>query len=113
MCARDAYAVVDSRSPSLWPGELTRASFLYRSPDEALPGGVGSSHYTLERAAHATSDTPEASCEKAEEAKLAAQRAGEQGETRKQFDLNYGSESGASVWGEKRPVKLRPPALGC
>lgn len=78
--------------------ELTRSSFLYRSPEEALPGGLGcsggSSHYTLERAAHATSDVPEAPCEKAEkEAKLAAQRAGEQGETLKQFDLNYGSES--------------------
>ncbi|XP_044782396.1 protein PRRC2B isoform X13 [Bubalus bubalis] len=66
-----------------------------RSPDEALPGGLGcgsgSGHYTLERAAHAASDVTEASCEKAEkEAKLAAQRSGEQGETMKPFDLNYG-----------------------
>ncbi|XP_026959900.1 protein PRRC2B [Sagmatias obliquidens] len=67
-----------------------------RSPDDSLPGGLGcssgSGHYTLERAAHATSDIPEASCEKAEkEAQLAAQRAGEQGETMKPFDLNYGN----------------------
>lgn len=67
-----------------------------RSPDEALPGGLGCSggngHYPLERAAHATSDISEATCEKAEkEAKLAAQRAGEPGETMAQFDLNYGS----------------------
>ncbi|XP_066896542.1 protein PRRC2B isoform X29 [Kogia breviceps] len=67
-----------------------------RSPDDTLPGGLGcssgSGHYTLERAAHATSDIAEASCEKAEkEAQLAAQRAGEQGETMKPFDLNYGN----------------------
>ncbi|XP_065734711.1 protein PRRC2B isoform X4 [Phocoena phocoena] len=67
-----------------------------RSPDDTLPGGLGcssgSGHYTLERAAHATSDIPEASCEKADkEAQLAAQRAGEQGETMKPFDLNYGN----------------------
>eukprot|EP00069_Balaena_mysticetus_P006639 bmy_05360T0 len=67
-----------------------------RSPDDTLPGGLGcssgSGHYTLERAARATSDIPEASCEKAEkEAQLAAQRAGEQGETVKPFDLNYGN----------------------
>lgn len=78
--------------------ELTRSFFLYRSPDEALPGGLGcstgSGHYTLERAAHATSDLPEAACEKAEkEAKLAAQRGCDQGETMKQFDLSYGSKS--------------------
>lgn len=48
----------------------------------------------LERVAHGASDIPEASCETAEEAaKLVAQRAGEQGETMKQFDLSYGSES--------------------
>uniref|UniRef100_A0A8C0NA15 BAT2 N-terminal domain-containing protein n=1 Tax=Canis lupus familiaris TaxID=9615 RepID=A0A8C0NA15_CANLF len=83
-----------------------------RSPDEALPGGLGcsggSSHYALERAAHATSDIPEASCEKAEkEAKLAAQRAGEQGETMKQFDLNYGNsiiENCGSSPGEENEV---------
>ncbi|XP_036892841.1 protein PRRC2B isoform X3 [Sturnira hondurensis] len=67
-----------------------------RSPDEALPGGLGctsgSTHYTLERAAHATSDIPEAACEKAEkEAQLAVQRVDEQGEAMKQFDLNYGN----------------------
>ncbi|XP_008586265.1 PREDICTED: protein PRRC2B isoform X2 [Galeopterus variegatus] len=70
-----------------------------RSPDEALPGGLGTcssgsghSPYTLERAAHASADIPEASSKKAEkEAKLTAQRAGEQGETMKQFDLNYGN----------------------
>uniref|UniRef100_G1MD68 Proline rich coiled-coil 2B n=1 Tax=Ailuropoda melanoleuca TaxID=9646 RepID=G1MD68_AILME len=83
-----------------------------RSPEEALPGGLGcsgaSSHYALERAAHATSDVPEAPCEKAEkEAKLAAQRAGEQGETMKQFDLNYGNsiiENCGSSPGEESEV---------
>ncbi|XP_053415265.1 protein PRRC2B isoform X15 [Nycticebus coucang] len=70
-----------------------------RSPDEALPGGLsgcssGSSHSpcSLDRAAHASTDVSEASSKKAEkEAKLAAQRAGELGETMKQFDLNYGN----------------------
>uniref|UniRef100_A0A8C2QUY4 BAT2 N-terminal domain-containing protein n=1 Tax=Capra hircus TaxID=9925 RepID=A0A8C2QUY4_CAPHI len=66
-----------------------------RSPDEALPGGLGCSsgggHYTLERATRAATDVPEASCEEAEkEARLAAQRSGEQGETVKPFDLSYG-----------------------
>ncbi|XP_042103981.1 protein PRRC2B isoform X14 [Ovis aries] len=66
-----------------------------RSPDEALPGGLGcssgSGHYTLERATRAAADVPEASCEGAEkEARLAAQRSGEQGETVKPFDLSYG-----------------------
>lgn len=60
-----------------------------------MPGGH-SGHYPLERAVHATADVPEAACEKAEEAPLAAQRVGEQGEAMKQFDLNYGSESVAS-----------------
>ncbi|XP_021563256.1 protein PRRC2B isoform X2 [Carlito syrichta] len=70
-----------------------------RSPEEALPGGLsgcssGSGHspYNLERAVHTNADVPEASSKKAEkEAKLAAQRAGEQGEAMKQFDLNYGN----------------------
>ncbi|KAM9083447.1 protein PRRC2B isoform 2-T3 [Megaptera novaeangliae] len=83
-----------------------------RSPDDTLPGGLGcssgSGHYTLERAAHATSDIPEASCEKAEkEAQLAAQRAGEQGETMKPFDLNYGNaivENCGSSPGEETEV---------
>lgn len=86
--------------------ELTRSSFLSRSPDEALPGGLGcgsgTGHYTLERAAHAASDVTEASCEKAEkEAKLAAQRSGEQGETMKPFDLNYGRECQLTSSGEE------------
>lgn len=86
--------------------ELTRPSFLCRSPDDTLPGGLGcssgSGHYTLERAAHATSDIPETSCEKAEkEAQLAAQRAGEQGEAMKPFDLNYGSECHLTSSGEE------------
>ncbi|XP_045879590.1 protein PRRC2B isoform X7 [Meles meles] len=84
-----------------------------RSPDEALPGGLGgggggSGHYALERPAHATSDAPDAPCEKAEkEAKLAVQRAGEQGETMKQFDLNYGNsiiENCGSSPGEESEV---------
>nr|XP_054093239.1 protein PRRC2B isoform X17 [Callithrix jacchus] len=86
-----------------------------RSPDEALPGGLsgcssGSSHspYALERAAHASADLPEASSKKAEkEAKLVAQRPGEQGEAMKQFDLNYGSaviENCGSSPGEESEV---------
>nr|XP_060464316.1 protein PRRC2B isoform X9 [Panthera onca] len=83
-----------------------------RSPDEALPAGLGcssgSSHYVLERVAHGASDVPEASCETAEEAaKLVAQRAGEQGETMKQFDLNYGNsiiENCGSSPGEESEV---------
>uniref|UniRef100_A0A2K5D210 Proline rich coiled-coil 2B n=1 Tax=Aotus nancymaae TaxID=37293 RepID=A0A2K5D210_AOTNA len=86
-----------------------------RSPDEALPGGLsgcssGSGHspYALERAAHANADLPEASSKKADkEAKLAAQRAGEQGEAMKQFDLNYGSaiiENCGSSPGEESEV---------
>uniref|UniRef100_A0A8D2E301 Proline rich coiled-coil 2B n=1 Tax=Sciurus vulgaris TaxID=55149 RepID=A0A8D2E301_SCIVU len=69
-----------------------------RSPDDALPGGLGCSSgsghspYALERATHTNSDGPEATSKKAEkEAMLAIQRAGEQEETRKQFDLSYGS----------------------
>lgn len=84
-----------------------------RSPDEALPGGLGgggggSDHYALERPAHATSDAPDVPCEKAEkEAKLAVQRAGEQGETMKQFDLSYGNsiiENCGSSPGEESEV---------
>ncbi|XP_055207350.2 protein PRRC2B isoform X17 [Gorilla gorilla gorilla] len=86
-----------------------------RSPDEALPGGLsgcssGSGHspYALERAAHASADLPEASSKKSEkEAKLAAPRAGEQGEAMKQFDLNYGSaiiENCGSSPGEESEV---------
>ncbi|KAL0612548.1 Protein PRRC2B [Plecturocebus cupreus] len=86
-----------------------------RSPDEALPGGLsgcssGSGHSpcALEPAAHANADLPEASSKKAEkEAKLAAQRAGEQGEAMKQFALNYGSaiiENGGSSPGEESEV---------
>ncbi|XP_045324072.1 protein PRRC2B isoform X10 [Leopardus geoffroyi] len=83
-----------------------------RSPDETLPAGLGcssgSSHYVLERVAHGASDIPEASCETAEEAaKLVAQRAGEQGETMKQFDLNYGNsiiENCGSSPGEESEV---------
>ncbi|KAM8801987.1 protein PRRC2B isoform 2-T3 [Rhynchonycteris naso] len=82
-----------------------------RSPEEALPGGLGcgsgSGHYTLERAAHATSDVPEA-CEKGDkEVTSASQRAGEQGETMKQFDLNYGNsiiENCGSSPGEETEV---------
>ncbi|XP_023556067.1 protein PRRC2B isoform X3 [Octodon degus] len=70
-----------------------------RSPDEPLPGGLGScssgsshSPYALERAAHATPDSAEATSKKTEkESVLASQRAGEQEEARKQFDLSYGN----------------------
>uniref|UniRef100_A0A8C5ZC94 Proline rich coiled-coil 2B n=1 Tax=Marmota marmota marmota TaxID=9994 RepID=A0A8C5ZC94_MARMA len=82
-----------------------------RSPDEALPGGLGCSSgnghspYTLERATHANADSPEATSKKAEkESVLAVQRAGEQEEARKQFDLSYGSaiiENCASGPGEE------------
>ncbi|XP_031225643.1 protein PRRC2B isoform X6 [Mastomys coucha] len=64
-----------------------------RSPDEVLPGGLGShSPYALERTTHSSSDGPETTSKKAEkEVSLAAQRAGEQEESRKQFDLGYGN----------------------
>ncbi|XP_058997546.1 protein PRRC2B isoform X10 [Mustela lutreola] len=83
-----------------------------RSPDEALPGGLGgggggSGHYALERPAHATSDAPDVPCEKAEETKLAVQRAGGQGETVEQFDLSYGNsiiENCGSSPGEESEV---------
>ncbi|XP_029776088.1 protein PRRC2B isoform X4 [Suricata suricatta] len=83
-----------------------------RSPDDALPAGLacssGSSHYVLERATHGASDLPEASRETAEDAaKLVAQRAGDQGETMKQFDLNYGNsiiENCGSSPGEESEV---------
>lgn len=86
-----------------------------RTPDEALPGGH-SGHYPLERAAHAASDAPEAACEKAEEAALAAQRAGEQGEAMQPFDLNYGSESVAlHLRGREgaEPGEMGPRPAGC
>lgn len=106
-CALRQFSLSSPSQPAV-TSELMR-SFLYRTPDEALPGGLGcssgSGHYTLERAAHATSDIPEASCEKAEETTLAAQRAGEQGEAMKQFDLNYGSESFPSNLQGKSQVK--------
>ena len=90
-CVLGVYAA----SPSWATSELTRSSFLSRSPDEAFPGGLGcgsgSGHYTLEWAACAASGVTEAPCEKAEkEAKLVTQRSGEQRETVKPFDLNYG-----------------------
>ena len=48
-CVLGMYVV----SPSWATSELMRSSFLSRSPDEALPGGLGcgsgSGHYTLER----------------------------------------------------------------
>ncbi|XP_059514341.1 protein PRRC2B isoform X7 [Myotis daubentonii] len=89
----EGYMALQSKSYSLpppKPSDTLAMDMHVRSPDEALPGGH-SSHYALERAAHATSDVPEAAGEKAEEATLAAQRVGEQGEALKQFDLNYGN----------------------
>lgn len=78
-----------------------------------MPGGLGcnseSSPYALELAAHTATDIPDAPCDKAEkETKLAAQRAGEQGETMAQFDLSYGSKFRLTpseffgVWGRPR-----------
>ncbi|XP_070286528.1 protein PRRC2B isoform X9 [Myotis yumanensis] len=89
----EGYMALQSKSYSLpppKPSDTLATDMHVRTPDEALPGGH-SGHYTLERAAHATSDVPEAACEKAEEATLAAQRVGEPGEAMKQFDLNYGN----------------------
>lgn len=103
---------------ALDPAELTGLLLPYRSPDEALPGGLGctsgSSHYALERAAHAPSDVPDAACEKAEkEAQLAVQRADEQGEALKQFDLNYGSKCCLTSSGGEDPGKTGPCSAGC
>ncbi|XDA90561.1 hypothetical protein R6Z07F_020161 [Ovis aries] len=95
-----------------------------RSPDEAFPGGLGcgsgSGHYTLEWAACAASGVTEAPCEKAEkEAKLVTQRSGEQRETVKPFDLNYGhgyqlksSGEEGSRQNEPSPFRLRPVTPG-
>ncbi|XDB66680.1 hypothetical protein ABFV05_020296 [Capra hircus] len=96
----------------------------FRSPDEAFPGGLGcgsgSGHYTLEWAACAASGVTEAPCEKAEkEAKLVTQRSGEQRETVKPFDLNYGygyqlksSGKEGSRQNEPSPFRLRPVTPG-
>ncbi|XP_036712050.1 protein PRRC2B isoform X14 [Balaenoptera musculus] len=111
----EGYMALQSKGYSLphpKPSDTLAMDMRVRSPDDTLPGGPGcssgSGHYTLERAAHATSDIPEASCEKAEkEAQLAAQRAGEQGETMKPFDLNYGNaivENCGSSPGEETEV---------
>ncbi|XP_056668569.1 protein PRRC2B isoform X16 [Monodelphis domestica] len=70
-----------------------------RSPEEALPGGLGNSNsgnnhstYNLERVAHNNSDITESPGKKTEkESKLAVQRAGEKGEALPQFDLSYGN----------------------
>nr|XP_020027750.1 protein PRRC2B isoform X3 [Castor canadensis] len=86
-----------------------------RSPDEALPGGLGcsggsshSSSCALERATHASSQSSEATSKKTEkEAALAAQRASEQEEARKPFDLGYGNaiiENCGSSPGEESEV---------
>uniref|UniRef100_H0VFM3 Proline rich coiled-coil 2B n=1 Tax=Cavia porcellus TaxID=10141 RepID=H0VFM3_CAVPO len=80
-------------------GDTLAMDMHIRSPDEPLTGGLGGcasggshSPYSLERAAHVNPDSPEASSKKLEkEVTLAAQRAGEQEEPRKQFDLSYGS----------------------
>lgn len=87
------------------------SSFLCRSPDEALPGGLGShSPYALERSTHASPDGPETPSKKSErEVSLPTQRASEQEEARKQFDLGYGSELGLSFGvrgGAKQPSLL-------
>lgn len=100
------------------PSELTGFLLPYRSPDEALPGGLGctsgSGHYTLERAPHATSDISEVVCEKAEkEAQLAVQRVDEQGEAMKQFDLNYGSKCCLTSSGGEDPGETGPCSVGC
>ncbi|XP_066112006.1 protein PRRC2B isoform X5 [Saccopteryx bilineata] len=94
----EGYMALQSKSYSLphpKSNDTLAMDMHVRSPEEAMPGGLGcgsgSGHYTLERAAHATSDVPEA-CEKVDkEVTSASQRAGEQGETMKQFDLNYGN----------------------
>ncbi|XP_041531069.1 protein PRRC2B isoform X13 [Microtus oregoni] len=94
----EGYMALQSKGYSLAhpkPADTLAMDMHVRSPEEALPGGLGGSHssYALERTAHASSDSPEATSKKAEkEATLAAQRAGEQQEeARKQFDLGYGN----------------------
>ncbi|XP_040819601.1 protein PRRC2B isoform X11 [Ochotona curzoniae] len=98
----DGYMALQSKGYSLpppKPSDPLTVDVHGRSPDEALPGGLsgcssGNSHspYALERASHANSESPEAAGKKADkETTLAAQRAGEQGEARKQFDLSYGN----------------------
>ncbi|XP_049629941.1 protein PRRC2B isoform X9 [Suncus etruscus] len=95
------------------PGDALAMDMHVRSPDEALPAGLGgrgggSGHYTLERSGPSTSEVPEAVCEKADpEAALAAQRTGPQGEALQQFDLSYGNaimENCGSSPGEESEV---------
>uniref|UniRef100_A0A8C2V8E4 Proline rich coiled-coil 2B n=1 Tax=Chinchilla lanigera TaxID=34839 RepID=A0A8C2V8E4_CHILA len=63
-----------------------------RSPDEPLAGGLGGCSSGSNHSPYASPDSPEATSKRTEkEAVLAAQRAGEQDEVRKQFDLSYGN----------------------
>ncbi|XP_021117517.1 protein PRRC2B isoform X15 [Heterocephalus glaber] len=98
----EGYMALQSKGyalPHAKPGDTLAMDVHVRSPDEPLTGGLGgcssgSSHspYALERGTHANPDSPEATSKKTEkEAMLAAQRAGEQEEARKQFDLSYGN----------------------
>ncbi|XP_062063343.1 protein PRRC2B isoform X9 [Lepus europaeus] len=114
----EGYMALQSKGYSLphpKPSDTLAVDMHVRSPDEALPGGLsgcnsGSGHspYALERATHANSASPEATTKKAEkEATLAVQRASEQGEARKQFDLSYGTaimENCGSSPGEESEV---------
>ncbi|CAO2597976.1 Protein PRRC2B [Lemmus lemmus] len=95
----EGYMALQSKGYSLAhpkPADPLAMDMHVRSPEEALPGGLGCSSgshssYALERTTHASSDSPETN-KKEKEAALAAQRAGEQQEeARKQFDLGYGN----------------------
>ncbi|XP_012876832.1 PREDICTED: protein PRRC2B isoform X6 [Dipodomys ordii] len=113
----EGYMALQSKGyalPHPKPTDSLAVDLHVRSPDEALPGGLGcsggSGHspYALERATHAGSDSPDLSGEKAEkEAALAARRVNEQEEARKPFDLSYGNaiiENCTSSPGEESEV---------
>ncbi|XP_054996116.1 protein PRRC2B isoform X7 [Sorex araneus] len=96
----EAYMALQGEGYSLphpKPGDALAMDMHVRSPDEALPAGLGgrgggSSHYTLERPGPGPSELPEAVCDKAEtDATLVVQRPGSQGEAPQQFDLSYGT----------------------
>lgn len=105
-CVLGVYAT----SPSWATSELMRSSFLSRSPDEALPGGLGcssgSGHYTLERATRAARWRPRASCEGRARPGWLPRGQAEQGETVKPFDLSYGRECQLTSPGKEGPGEV-------
>lgn len=106
-CVLGVYAA----SPSWATSALMRSfSFLSRSPDEALPGGLGcssgSGHYTLERqpVLPLTSPLPVRGREEGGQAGVSEVRRA--GETVKPFDLSYGRECQLTFQGKEGPGEV-------